>query len=87
LKYYDQTAISSRAESRAYQIKGTRIAPQFVRLTQGIIPPAESRRLAAGLASTVRSISHADKYMPFLGHAAQGARQQAAGSRSPFPSI
>lgn len=53
LKYYDETAISSRAESRAYQIKGTRIAPQFVRLTQGIIPPAGIKALAAACASTV----------------------------------
>jgi NRPS condensation-like uncharacterized protein len=53
LRYYDQTAISSRTESKAYQIKGTRIAAQFVRLTQGIIRPAAIKQLAAASASTV----------------------------------
>lgn len=52
-KYYDQKAISSRSESKAYQLKGTRIAPQYVRLTQGILRPGEFKRLAAGSASTV----------------------------------
>jgi NRPS condensation-like uncharacterized protein len=53
LKYYDHKAISSRAEENAYQIKGTRIAPQYVRLTQGIVPLAELKQLATGNASTI----------------------------------
>lgn len=53
LKYYDQKAISSRSEDKAYQIKGTRIASQHVRLTQGILSPAAFKQLAAGCASTV----------------------------------
>jgi hypothetical protein len=53
LKYYDQKAIRSRAEDKAYQRKGTRIAPQNLRLTQGILLPAELKQLAAASASTV----------------------------------
>ena len=52
-KYYDQKAISSRAESKAYQLKGTRIAPQNVRLTQGILRSDAFKQLAAGSGSTV----------------------------------
>jgi hypothetical protein len=53
LKYYDQNATSSRAESKAYQIRGTRISPQFARLTQGIIPPADMKALASSSGATV----------------------------------
>jgi NRPS condensation-like uncharacterized protein len=53
LKYYDQNAVSSRAEDKAYQIKGTRLAPQNIRLTQGIMNPAEIKQLAAASAATV----------------------------------
>ncbi len=53
LKYYDQKAISSRAEDKAYQLKGTQIAPQNLRLTQGILLPSELKQLAAASASTV----------------------------------
>ena len=52
-KYYDQKSVSSHAEEKAYQIKGTRIASEAVRLTQGIIIPSEFKALAAGSAATV----------------------------------
>lgn len=52
-KYYDSKAISSRAEEKAYQMKGTRIAPQYIRLTQGIVSAAEFKRLAAVCGATV----------------------------------
>lgn len=53
LKYYDQKAISSRKEDKAYQLKGTRIAPQYVRLTQGILRPDAIKRLAEDCSATV----------------------------------
>ena len=52
-KYYDQNATGSRAESKAYQLKGTRISPQYVRLTQGILPPAAMKSLASESGATV----------------------------------
>ncbi|NLA86703.1 MAG: alcohol acetyltransferase [Clostridiales bacterium] len=52
-RYYDQNAISSRAESKAYQLKGTRILPQYVRLTQGILRADAFKQLAGNSGSTV----------------------------------
>lgn len=59
LKYFDQKAVSSRKESKAYQLKGTRIAPQYVRLTQGILRPGAFKSLAESCASTVTEYSAA----------------------------
>jgi NRPS condensation-like uncharacterized protein len=53
LKYYDATAKSSWAESKAYQISGTRIAPSSVRVTHGIIPITEYRLLTKKNNATV----------------------------------
>lgn len=53
LKYYDQKSLGSRAESRAYQVKGTRIAIQNTRLTQGRIPAHAFKQLAGSCAATV----------------------------------
>lgn len=52
-KHYDPKAISSRAESKAYQISGTRIAPEAVRVTHGIIPIAGYKILAKKSGATV----------------------------------
>lgn len=53
LRYYDPKAISSRAESKAYQISGTRIAPSAVRVTHGILPISEYKQLAKKNGATV----------------------------------
>ncbi|MEL4105861.1 hypothetical protein AAFA46_03315 [Oscillospiraceae bacterium WX1] len=52
-KYYDQKAIGSRAEEVAYQVKGTRIPPQNLRVTQGIIPLNAFKQLAKDAGATI----------------------------------
>ncbi len=53
LKYYDPKTISSRAESKAYQISGTRLAASAVRVTHGIIPISEYKQLVKKSGATV----------------------------------
>ena len=51
--YYDEKKIKSRAESKAYQIKGTSIPREYVHLTQGILKVHEIKTLAKGFGATV----------------------------------
>lgn len=52
-KYYDPNIKSSRAEKKAYTISGTRISPEAVRVTHGIIPIDEYKHLAKHSGVTV----------------------------------
>lgn len=52
-KYYDENSKSSRKEQRAYQIKGTRILSDNVRITHGMIPVASFRHLVKESGATV----------------------------------
>lgn len=52
-KYYDPHIKSSRAEQIAYTISGTRISPEAVRVTHGIVPIAEYKQLAKHSGVTV----------------------------------
>lgn len=52
-KHYDPKSSSSRAESKAYQISGTRLAPAAVRVTHGIIPISDYKQLAKKCGATV----------------------------------
>jgi NRPS condensation-like uncharacterized protein len=53
LKYYDEKLKSGRAEKKAYQIKGTRLAPGFVRVTQGMVSSDGFKELARDAGATI----------------------------------
>jgi NRPS condensation-like uncharacterized protein len=52
-KYYDEKQKGGRSEKTAYQIKGTRLPPGYVRVTQGIIPVDAFKQLVKSADATV----------------------------------
>jgi hypothetical protein len=53
LKFYDENAKKDRTEQRAYQIRGTGIPREYVRLTQGIVPADALKSLSKAVGATV----------------------------------
>jgi NRPS condensation-like uncharacterized protein len=53
LKYYNEKRKAGRAEETAYQMKGTRLPPGYVRITQGIIPVEPFKVLAKESGATL----------------------------------